>query len=312
MNKKLNITYINRANGMTQVEYPFASGFLYWSYNTILGRLLTTFILSRKFISQLYGWLARQKFSRYFISSFIKQTNLNNKSTVPSLNNYSCFNDFFIREPQNNSRLVDKSTNSLVSPTDGKLLVYTGIGPNNTFLIKRNIFNLRQFLCNDDLAAKFANGVVITIRLCLSDYHQFYFPDSGLPLQFSKVKGKYYAGGSYSFKKPIPFYTENYRTTTVFNSDHFGQIVITEVGAFTVGSIKQKFVPGQRVNKGDKKGRFELGGSTVVMLFAKNSITIDSDLLSNSKNEFETRVHFGEKIAIPKILHQANKKMAVL
>ena len=44
------------------------------------------------------------------------------------------------------------------------------------------------------------------------------------------------------------------------------------------------------MNKGDKKGRFELGGSTVVLLFTKDSIIIDDDLFFNSIKGFETKV----------------------
>jgi len=311
MNRKLAITYIDRTDGTAKAEYPFASGFLYWSYNTILGRSLTIFILSRKIVSQLYGWLARRKFSRHFILAFIRRANINWQAPVQPIKDFSCFNKFFIREPKNDARSVNKETNSLIAPADGKLLVYTGIGPNNTFLIKRNIFNLRQFLCNDNLASKLFGGTMLVLRLCLSDYHQFYFPDSGLPLQLSEIKGKYYAGGSYSFRQPTPFYTENHRTTTVFNSDHFGQIVMAEVGAFTVGSIRQTFIPGKKVNKGDKKGRFELGGSTVVLLFTKDSIIVDDDLFFNSIKGFETKVCYGEKIAVSKISCQTNKKVAV-
>jgi len=279
MNRKLAITYIDRTDGTAKAEYPFASGFLYWSYNTILGRSLTIFILSRKIVSQLYGWLARRKFSRHFILAFIRRANINWQAPVQPIKDFSCFNNFFIREPKNDARSVNKETNSLIAPADGKLLVYTGIGPNNTFLIKRNIFNLRQFLCNDNLASKLFGGTMLVLRLCLSDYHQFYFPDSGLPLQLSEI--------------------------------NFGQIVMAEVGAFTVGSIRQTFIPGKKVNKGDKKGRFELGGSTVVLLFTKDSIIVDDDLFFNSIKGFETKVCYGEKIAVSKISCQTNKKVAV-
>ena len=112
--------------------------------------------------------------------------------------------------------------------------------------------------------------------------------------------------------KPTPFYAENHRTTTLFYSDHFGQMGMAEVGAFTVGSIKQTFIPGRQLNKGDKKGHFELGGSTVVLLLAKDSIKIDDDLFFNSIKGFETRVRYGEKIAVSKTLHQTNKKAATV
>ena len=73
-------------------------------------------------------------------------------------------------------------------------------------------------------------------------------------------------------------------------------MVLVEVGAFTVGFIQQCFTPGKPTAKGDHKGHFELGGSIVVLLFAKGRIEIDDDLLANSKNGLETYVRLGESI----------------
>ena len=41
---------------------------------------------------------------------------------------------------------------------------------------------------------------------------------------------------------------------------------------------------------------FEFGGSTIVMLFEKDSIAVDRDILRNSANGDETVVKYGEKI----------------
>jgi phosphatidylserine decarboxylase len=48
--------------------------------------------------------------------------------------------------------------------------------------------------------------------------------------------------------------------------------------------------------RGEEKGMFEFGGSTIVMLFERDSIVPDSDILKNSAEGFETIVKYGEKI----------------
>ena len=48
--------------------------------------------------------------------------------------------------------------------------------------------------------------------------------------------------------------------------------------------------------RGEEKGRFEFGGSTIVMLFGKDSVRIDEDILRNSAEDIETVVKYGEKI----------------
>ena len=39
--------------------------------------------------------------------------------------------------------------------------------------------------------------------------------------------------------------------------------------------------------KGEEKGYFEYGGSTICLLFKKNTIRIEDDILNNTKNDIE-------------------------
>jgi phosphatidylserine decarboxylase len=72
---------------------------------------------------------------------------------------------------------------------------------------------------------------------------------------------------------------------------------MTEVGATMVGSIVQTYT-GDFVKKGEEKGYFKFGGSTVVLLFEKNKIRIDEDLLNNTLKGYETVIKEGEKIGV--------------
>jgi len=71
---------------------------------------------------------------------------------------------------------------------------------------------------------------------------------------------------------------------------------MVEVGAFTVGSIRQCFKTFGRVAKGDHKGYFELA-SIVVLLFPAGAADFDEDLLPNSSRDLETYVRFGDPLA---------------
>jgi phosphatidylserine decarboxylase len=170
------------------------------------------------------------------------------------------------------------------------------VDPSATFPIKRNLFDLWSFIGSPNLAEQFARGSMAIIRLSLADYHHFHFPDSGVPSAPLKIPGRYHAGGSYSRRRLIPYYTENHRVITPFVSDHFGLMLLIEVGALAVGSIRQSFKPGHRVARGERKGFFELGGSTVVVLFQKGRIELDDDLCRNTSKGIETYVHLGESI----------------
>ena len=53
-----------------------------------------------------------------------------------------------------------------------------------------------------------------------------------------------------------------------------------------------------RVQRGAEKGRFEFGGSTVIVLLQKGAAVIDEDIVKNTAADNETVVHLGEKIGI--------------
>jgi phosphatidylserine decarboxylase len=290
----MSIVYYDRKSRELMTERVYASGFLSWAYNARLGRLATDLLLRGKFVSQLYGWFHKKPFSRWRIKPFVKKMGINNNESILSLGHFATFNDFFIRQIDRKKRPICSDPDVCIAPVDGKVLAYPIVEPDSTFRIKRSRFNLREFLRDDSLAEKFAGGSMIISRLCLADYHHFHLPDSGIPGKAKSIQGKYYAGGPYALRTLIPFYSENHRMLTLFDSDHFGQMAIVEIGAFTVGSIRQTYQPGARVSKGAPKGFFELGGSTVVLLFQKKAIELDKDLCENTKNDLETYVRLGD------------------
>ena len=286
----------DRAEKRLVSERIYGERFLSWSYRTRSGSFLTDLIFRHKFVSGIYGWLNRQAPSRWKIKPFVKKMNLDLQESIPPLEDFKSFNDFFTRKIDLSKRPIHPHPHVCTAPVDGRVMAFRAVEADRTFRIKRSTFNLSQFLRDDGLVKQFAGGSMIISRLCLSDYHHFHFPDSGIPRAAVPIRGKVYAGGPYSLERLVPFYTENYRMVTLFDSDHFDQMAMVEVGAFTVGSIRQRYVPGIHVLKGARKGIFELGGSTVVLLFQRGVIELDDDLLRNSRNEVETYVRLGDSL----------------
>ena len=296
MRNKISISYFDREKHAVMQEKVFAGGFLFWSYNSRLGRLATDLVLSHKAVSLLYGWLNRRPFSRHRIRSFVEEMNVKADEFTCSIDDFDSFNHFFVREIDPRQRPIHSDPDVCIAPVDGKILAYPVIMPDTIFRIKRSTFNLRSFLDDRTLAERFAGGSMIVSRLSLADYHHFHFPDWGVPRKAVPIRGKYYVSGPYALSTLIPFYKENHRALTLFDSDNFGQMAIIEVGAFTVGSIQQRYRPGVRVSRADQKGFFELGGSTVVLLFQEDSIELDPDLCMNTRNNLETYVRLGDSI----------------
>lgn len=296
MSGKISIKYFDRVQGRLRTERVYAGGFLYWLYNSQLGGFSNELVLRQKYVSQLYGWLHKQRLSRRKIKPFIQKMNVNASELICPIKAFASFNDFFKRDIDLSKRPINRNPHVCIAPVDGKILAYRSVDPDRTFRIKRSTFNLRLFLRDERLVRKFIQGTMVISRLSLMDYHRFHFPDSGVPGEAISIKGKYYASGPYNLRTLVPFYSENYRMLTLFDSEHFGQIAMVEIGAFTVGSIKQRYRPRIHVAKGARKGFFEIGGSTVVLLFEKGRIEIDKDLYLNTRNEIETYVLLGDSI----------------
>jgi len=296
MKRELSVKFIDRSTGQEKKEKIYASRLLSWMYNTKKGLFFTNLVFKQQWINRLYGWLNNQKWSRKKICTFVKNLNINIDESILKISEFKNFNDFFTRRINLSHRPIHTDSDRCISPADGRVFAFQQIDGNTTFKIKNSVFNLRPFLCDDELAAAYSGGSMIINRLYLSDYHHFHFPDSGIPGESQLIKGKYHAVSPYSIKNLIPFYHENHRMLTLFNSEKFGQIIIVEIGALTVGSIQQCFQPHTVVNKGMHKGYFELGGSTIVLLFLKGKIELDHDLCKNTKKEIETYVKMGESI----------------
>ena len=69
-----------------------------------------------------------------------------------------------------------------------------------------------------------------------------------------------------------------------------------DVGAFGVGTIVQTY-SGSRHAKGDEKGYFKFGGSTVIFVAPAGAVVFDEDLVRNSASGLETQVRCSERIA---------------
>lgn len=65
----------------------------------------------------------------------------------------------------------------------------------------------------------------------------------------------------------------------------------------TVGRIIQNHAPPQHVRRGDEKGRFAYGGSTVIILGEPGAWTPDPEITRRTTEGIETRVRLGTPVA---------------
>ncbi|MBB6218790.1 phosphatidylserine decarboxylase [Anaerosolibacter carboniphilus] len=293
----MDIYYIDRKTGEKRKEIVAGDRFLRWIYDTSIGSCLLETIVKKKIFSTIYGKMQDMPFSKRKIEGFISALGIEmEEAERERIEEYEHFNDFFYRKLKKEARLVCKDMDCLASPADGRVLAYDKIDIHQVVQVKGIFYRLNELFRDEEMALSYQGGTCIVIRLCPADYHRFHFPDSGIPNASKRIEGMYYSVNPVALKKVAEIYTQNKREITPFYSDHFGEIAILEVGATCVGSIIQTYIPQKRVYKGQEKGYFKFGGSTVILFLQPGRIQVDEDLLRNTEAGFETKVNMGESL----------------
>jgi phosphatidylserine decarboxylase len=286
------IQYYERETGQLKTEKVAGEKWLVWLYYNPIGEATLWTLAKRKLVSSIYGKMMDRTSSAKRIHPFVEDFDIEMSGVQEQ--EFKNFNDFFTRKLKDNARPVDTSLNIVISPADGKIMAYADIS-NSDFIIKGFRFDVSSFLDNPVLAQKYLEGTLIIIRLAPVDYHRFHFPVSGNLTPDKKIEGDYYSVNPFALRKKAEVFFLNKREYTIISNPLFGDVIMAEVGATMVGGIVQTY-KGNSVKKGEEKGYFKFGGSTVVLLFEKSKIDIDKDILINTANGYETAVKMGERI----------------
>ena len=256
-------------------------------YNTYIGRIILK-VLVLPIISKIVGVYQSSPLSILSIKSFIKKNNINMDDYEDK--KYKSFNDFFARKIKENKRVINDDEKALISPCDSKLSVYN-INDDNVFRIKNSYYTVND-LVNTDLKDKYKNGYALVFRLCVDDYHRYSYIDDGTQKTNNHIKGFLHTVRPIAVEN-INVFSQNEREWTTLHTKNFGDVIEIEVGALMVGKIVN-LKENNKFKRGDEKGYFKFGASTIVLLI--NDVKIDDDILENSKNGIETIVKLGEKI----------------
>ena len=259
-------------------------------YNTWYGRVLSKFILLPVF-STMATSKDRKRSSVKKIAPFIAEYKIITDDFEER--EYTSFADFFTRSIKPGKRPVDTDPSVIIAPADSKVLCYD-IGDDLKFTVKGSVYTPDEIVGNNTDLSWFAGGKALVFRLSMDDYHHYCHIDSGKVSESYEIKGKLHTVSSISSKYKI--YKENHRIVNILDTDHFGKVIYIEVGALLVGRIKNNGVT--VFEKGQEKGYFEQGGSTIVLFFEKGKISVDPDILEMSGNGIETKVKMGERIGV--------------
>lgn len=208
---------------------------------------------------------------------------------------YRSYNEFFSRRIRPEARPLDPDPSHFISPCDSKLTALP-ITPDCRFTLKHTVYTVSSLLRDEALAQRYCGGAALIFRLTVDDYHRYCYVAQGEKSENIRIPGVFHTVNPIA-NDVYPIYKENTREYSVLRSPEFGDILMAEVGALLVGKIVNHHGAAQ-VRRGQEKGYFQFGGSTIVLLVPEGKLRLDQDILENSRRGIETVVRYGEKIGV--------------
>lgn len=259
-------------------------------YGSVIGRALLRPLVCPA-VSVAAGKFLSCGISRLFIRPFIRANHIDMDAFEPV--RYRSYNEFFSRKIRPEMRPVDPNPSHLIAPCDSKLTALR-ISQDRLFRIKHTDYTVESLLRNAELAERYAGGWALIFRLTVDDYHRYCYIADGEKEANTVIPGVLHTVNPIA-NDHFPIYKENAREYSTLHTEAFGDVVMMEVGALLVGRIVNHHQKAQ-VQRGQEKGYFQFGGSTVILLLEKDAVQLDSDILENSAQNIETVVRMGEKI----------------
>lgn len=257
-------------------------------YRTVVGRCLLKTVMVLH-LDRIAVWFLRSPLSKILIDRFLRRNNIS--VTPEQRSSFHSYRDMFART--RSDLPIDTTPEHLISPCDGLLSAFP-IDESSSFAIKNSHYQLKDFLQDEDLAKNYIGGTCLIFRLCVSDYHHYCYIDHAFQGE------NHFIPGALHSVQPIacetyPVFVLNRRSWCLIDTDNFGPVVQCEIGALVVGGIVNE-KENEQVCRGAEKGRFDLAGSTIILLFEPGKITLRPELTEALTQQEEVRVTYGSWI----------------
>lgn len=298
----MEINFYNRLTQSIEPEKVYGDKMVEWLYQSNSGKALSHLICQAP-ISKLYGALQDTAWSKSKIAPFIKDYNITMDDYLPEKQDtespYSSFNQFFIRKFKEGKRNFVQGPDELAAFSEARYFGYRSVSDDESIPVKGAYLKPKQLISNSKWEDTFNDGPLLLARLCPVDYHRFHYPDDGVILDDYRVEGLLHSVNPVALKSKQDILITNERHVTIIETKNFGKLAYIEVGAICVGKIvqSQKLVKGDSFKRGQEKGYFLFGGSTVIVVGEKGKWTPSQDILDYTKKGIETYLHLGMSVA---------------
>lgn len=195
-------------------------------------------------------------------------------------------------------------------PADGAISQLGDIQGTQIFQAKGHRYSLIELLGgSEERAQPFLGGRFATTYLSPGDYHRVHMPLSGRLMQMTYMPGRLFSVAP-DYTESVPrLFVRNERVACIFQTAA-GPMAVVLVGAIFVGSIEtvwaNEITPPRgkgikvtsytasdnviQLERGEEMGRFNMGGSTIIILFGSECVRWQSGLVP------DMRVKFGQTL----------------
>lgn len=292
------IIVLDRITKKTFEENVYGRAFIeaFYGKPSKLSAIFLPLFAGYRFFSWFYGLIQKSPLSQKKVKPFIEKFGVDEKEFLLPIDSFKSFNDFFIRKLKQEARPIVEDEKTAILPADGRYLVYPNIEEVDGFVVKGKKFCLKDLFLDQELAKRYEKGSMVIARLCPTDYHRFHFPCDCTPSKSIGINGDLHSVNPLALRRRIEILSHNKRAYTLLDTKHFGQVAFIEIGAMCVGSIHDTYTPNTPCKKGDEKGYFSFGGSSLILLFEPGTIIFDEDLVLASKEKMEVLGLMGQSL----------------
>lgn len=220
----------------------------------------------------------------------------------PDPDSYPDFNSFFTRALRPEVRPIVHGSGQIACPNDGAVSQLGDIDGNRIFQAKGRSFSLVELLGgSEERARPYVGGRFATMYLSPGDYHRYHMPLSGRLIETVYIPGRLFSV-AHDFTETVPnLFARNERVACFFETQA-GPMAVVLVGAMFVGSIETvwagEITPPRgrgievknydtaapvKLERGDELGRFNMGGSTVIVLFRRDCVKWQRGIVAESR-----------------------------
>lgn len=304
MSENKEIQYFNRETNQIEIEKVYGDAFVKFLYDSAAGKFFTP-IFANKIVSKAYGALQSTMMTQLKVPKFVKNFNIDLTEYKPGSVlvdkkelSYKNFNEFFIREFEAGKRNIVQDENLMPAFCEARYFGYDKIDESVVVPVKGKFLKATDLIGEPDIAKPFIGGPLLIARLCPVDYHRYHYPDNGKTIDSFQVPGEYHSVNPIALKLKQDIFIENERRVSILETKNFGKIAYIEVGAAMVGKIVQTHNESKSFRRGQEKGYFLFGGSTVIIIGQQGAWSPSTDIIDNTNNGIETYIKLGDTVGV--------------